>query len=62
MFQSLYIKENKITTQKLVKLEDKNLIDLIEKILVFNPKKRLTIQEVLKHPYFEEHADEDFHH
>jgi len=62
MFKSLYIKENHISTSKLVKSDDKNLIDLVEKILVFQPKKRPTIQEVLKHPFFEEHADEDLHH
>ena len=57
----MYIKENHIPTAQLIKSDDRNLIDLVEKILVFSPKKRLTIQEVLKHPFFEEHADEDLH-
>ena len=35
-------------------------IDLLEKMLVFNPKKRITIDECLKHPYLIElHFPED---
>lgn len=32
---------------------EKKLLDLIEKLLVLDPKKRLAINEVCKHPYFE---------
>lgn len=33
-------------------------IDLLEKMLVFNPLKRITIQECLEHPYFKEIRDQ----
>lgn len=34
------------------KVEDKNCIDLIHKLLEFNPTKRFTAEQALKHPYF----------
>lgn len=35
-------------------------LDLLDKMLVFNPAKRITVQEALKHPYLESlHCDED---
>lgn len=36
------------------KVEDKTAIDLIYKLLEFNPNKRLTAQQALKHQYFAE--------
>jgi serine/threonine protein kinase len=34
-------------------------IDLLDKLLVFNPKKRLTVEEALEHPYLAEVHDID---
>ena len=36
----------------LAKIQDKVAIDLIYKLLEFNPSKRLTAQQALKHQYF----------
>lgn len=33
--------------------EDKNAIDLVEKLLCINPKKRISILEALEHPFFD---------
>ena len=33
--------------------DDLELIDLIEKMLIFEPDKRITIQEAMKHPFFD---------
>lgn len=39
---------------------DEYAIDLLSKMLVFDPDKRITAAEALKHPYFEEfHNDDD---
>jgi len=35
-------------------------IDLLEKLLVFNPRRRITVDEALRHPFFAEFYDEDF--
>ena len=40
---------------------DEDAVDLIQKLLVFNPQKRLTAEEALRHPYirrFHNAADE----
>ena len=34
-------------------------IDLLEKMLCFNPKKRITIEQCLAHPYFKEVRDKN---
>jgi len=34
-------------------------VDLLEKLLVFDPDKRLTAAEALKHPYFEIYHNEE---
>jgi serine/threonine protein kinase len=36
---------------KLLKHANKEAVDLIEKLIVFNPDKRLTVEEILDHPY-----------
>lgn len=33
-------------------------LDLLRKLLVFNPKKRLTVDEALKHPYLQDFHDD----
>jgi len=33
-------------------------LDLLGKILVFNPENRITIEKILKHPYLAEYHDE----
>lgn len=35
-------------------------IDLLKKMLVFNPDKRISADEALKHPFFDGLRDEDF--
>ena len=34
-------------------------VDLVKKLLVFDPKKRLTAAEALKHPYFKDLYSEE---
>ena len=43
-------------------IKDEKVIDLIEKLLCINPQKRITLKEVINHPYFDvikEYKDED---
>lgn len=37
---------------------DELALDLLRKLLVFNPKKRLTVEEALAHPYMQDFHDE----
>lgn len=39
-------------TDLLSKIDDKTAVDLINKLLEFNPNKRLTAAQALKHEYF----------
>jgi serine/threonine protein kinase len=32
-------------------------IDLLEKMLIFNPEERITVEEALAHPYLEQYYD-----
>ncbi|ANB11693.1 mitogen-activated serine/threonine-protein kinase FUS3 [Sugiyamaella lignohabitans] len=34
-------------------------VDLLDKMLAFNPSKRITVEEALKHPYLEQYHDPD---
>lgn len=36
---------------------DPNAIDLLDKMLTFNPHKRVTVEDALAHPYFEHYYD-----
>eukprot|EP00826_Nyctotherus_ovalis_P061180 TRINITY_DN8679_c0_g1_i6.p1 TRINITY_DN8679_c0_g1~~TRINITY_DN8679_c0_g1_i6.p1 ORF type:complete len:138 (+),score=19.77 TRINITY_DN8679_c0_g1_i6:693-1106(+) len=45
--------KHKIPLNTLIKYENPLAIDLLEKMLEFNPKKRITAQHALLHPYFE---------
>lgn len=49
--------QRKIPMRKIFKGSNPLAIDLIEKTLVFNPEKRLTIEECLDHPYISEFRD-----
>jgi serine/threonine protein kinase len=35
----------------IVKYTNEEAVDLLEKMIVFNPAKRITIEEVINHPY-----------
>ena len=43
---------NKVNFNNLYPNADKNGIDLLQKMLQFNPEKRITVQQALNHPYF----------
>jgi serine/threonine protein kinase len=38
---------------------DENTLSLLDGLLEFNPEKRMTVEEALKHPYFKEIFDEE---
>jgi len=48
-------------TEKFPRLNDANplSLDLLQKILVFNPAKRITVNQALQHPYFKDLHDPD---
>lgn len=41
---------------------DAQAIDLLEKMLTFNPHKRATVEEALKHPYLQQYYDPEVNH
>lgn len=43
----------------LLGIEDPECVDLIKKMLVFNPRKRISIEEALKHPYLADFMAEE---
>ncbi|CAF0969441.1 unnamed protein product [Adineta ricciae] len=48
------------TKQSLTRLyphSEKNALDLLERLLTFNPHKRISVDEALAHPYLQEHHD-----
>ena len=52
----MYVKEHNRDIQTILGgSEDLNLIDLVKKLLTFDPAKRLTIEATLKHLYFKEY-------
>lgn len=46
-FKALFPKSNELA------------LDLLEKLLAFNPAKRITVEEALRHPYLEPYHDPD---
>lgn len=58
-----YIKElpikHKVPFQTLFPTTDSQAIDLLEKMLLFNPKKRITVEKALEHPFLAELHDID---
>jgi len=50
-------KKNRVVWKDLFPDANPDLLDLIDKILVFNPAKRPTVQECLNHPYFHDIYD-----
>ena len=53
MLESLFVEEQQKSIADLINNDDHDLHDLIAKILVFDPAKRLSIQEIIDHPYFD---------
>ncbi|XP_064597811.1 mitogen-activated protein kinase 1-like [Liolophura sinensis] len=47
----------KVPWERLFPKADKKSLDLLEKMLTFNPHKRITVEEALAHPYLEEYYD-----
>ena len=59
--------ENSRTLLEVIQKKDKHLIDLLQKIFVIDPEKRITIDQIMKHPFVnvfkgkvEEKKAEDF--
>ena len=49
----------KLKWKELFPEASENALDLLNQMLHFNPKRRITIQECLKHPYFKDLYKED---
>lgn len=47
----------KVPWASLFKTADSNALDLLDKMLTFNPNKRITVEEALAHPYLEQYYD-----
>jgi mitogen-activated protein kinase 15 len=46
--------KRRVNRQEILASDDKKLLDLVSKTLEFEPRKRITIEEILKHPYLDE--------
>ena len=47
----------KVPWTKLYPAADSKALDLLDKMLTFNPHKRITVEEALAHPYLEQYYD-----
>lgn len=45
----------------MLKFNDKDGIDLLSNMIVFNPDKRFSVEECLNHPYVKSIKDDDIH-
>lgn len=54
--QSLQYKP-KVPWEKLYPDADKKALDLLDKMLTFNPHKRIVVEDALAHPYLEQYYD-----
>lgn len=54
--QSLPFKP-KVPWTRLFPNADKNALDLLDKMLTFNPHNRITVEDALAHPYLEQYYD-----
>lgn len=52
-------KRDKIPMKDLIDYNDEKVLDLIDRLLDLNPKRRITIGEAIKHPYLENLHDPD---
>lgn len=48
----------KVSVKTFMKYENELALDLVDKMLIIDPRKRITAEESLKHPYLESLADE----
>lgn len=53
----MVIHTNPVNLQDIYKFADPDVVDLMSKMLVFNPNKRITIEDALNHPYFKDIHD-----
>jgi len=54
-----YRSKKKIPLKALFPKTNDLALDLLEKLLAFNPAKRITVEEALRHPYLEPYHDPD---
>lgn len=54
--QSLPFKP-KVPWTRLFPNADRNALDLLDKMLTFNPHRRITVEDALAHPYLEQYYD-----
>jgi mitogen-activated protein kinase 1/3 len=47
----------RIAWDRLYPKADRNALDLLDKMLTFNPNKRITVEDALAHPYLEQYYD-----
>lgn len=52
-------KRPKVTFEKIFPNADKLALDLLEKMLTFNPNKRITVEQALSHEYLRQYYDPD---